>query len=73
MGDVETGRTPRFDTMIKGGEVVDPGAGLTGMLDVGIAGGKIAITEPGRPYVRIAAAAFDTYLAASQKKHSLVV
>jgi len=38
-----------------------------------IAGGKIAITEPGRPYVRIAAAAFDTYLAASQKKHSLAV
>jgi oxygen-independent coproporphyrinogen-3 oxidase len=38
-----------------------------------IDGKRIAITESGRPYVRIAAAAFDTYLAASQKRHSAAV
>jgi oxygen-independent coproporphyrinogen-3 oxidase len=38
-----------------------------------IDGTHIAITERGRPYVRIAAAAFDTYLAASQKRHSAAV
>lgn len=38
-----------------------------------IAAGRIEITERGRPYVRIAAAVFDTYLAASQKKHSVAV
>lgn len=42
MGELETGRTPRFDTIIAGGEVIDPGSGLSGRLDVGIAGGKIA-------------------------------
>ncbi len=36
-------------------------------------GGRIVVTERGRPYVRIAAAAFDAYLAASQKRHSLAV
>jgi oxygen-independent coproporphyrinogen-3 oxidase len=35
--------------------------------------GRITMTERGRPYVRIAAAAFDTYLAASQKRHSVAV
>lgn len=38
-----------------------------------IEGTRIAITERGRPYVRIAAAVFDTYLAASQKRHSAAV
>ena len=38
-----------------------------------IDGKRIAITERGRPYVRIAAAVFDTYLAASQKRHSAAV
>ena len=38
-----------------------------------IEGKRIAITERGRPYVRIAAAVFDTYLAASQKRHSAAV
>lgn len=47
MSDVQTGRTPRFDTIITGGEVVDPGSGLSGKLDVGIAGGKIAAVEAG--------------------------
>jgi len=42
MSDVQTGRTPKYDTIIAGGEVVDPGSGLGGKLDVGIAGGKIA-------------------------------
>src|SRR6266542_607654 len=32
----------RFDTLIKGGEVVDPGGNQLGRLDVGIAGGKVA-------------------------------
>ncbi len=34
---------------------------------------RITVTPAGRPYVRIAAAAFDTYLAASQKRHSVAV
>jgi oxygen-independent coproporphyrinogen-3 oxidase len=38
-----------------------------------LSGGKIAITERGRPYVRIAAAAFDSYLAESRKQHSVAV
>src|SRR5215217_377937 len=47
MGDVNTGRTPQFDTIIAGGEVVDPGSGLMGRLDIGIAGGKIAAAQAG--------------------------
>jgi len=46
MVDVNTGRTPRFDTIIAGGDVVDPGSGLSGKLDIGIAGGKVAAVEP---------------------------
>ncbi len=38
-----------------------------------IDGAKITITEAGRPYIRIAAAAFDSYLAESQKRHSVAV
>ena len=38
-----------------------------------IAGGRVTVTESGRPYVRIAAAAFDAYLAKNQKKHSVAV
>jgi oxygen-independent coproporphyrinogen-3 oxidase len=33
----------------------------------------VTMTAEGRPYVRIAAAAFDAYLAASQKQHSAAV
>ncbi|MBS0533615.1 MAG: oxygen-independent coproporphyrinogen III oxidase [Proteobacteria bacterium] len=40
---------------------------------VTIDGARIAVTAAGRPYVRIAAAAFDTYLAAAQKRHSVAV
>ena len=38
-----------------------------------IENGRIAIAERGRPYARIVAAAFDAYLAAGQKRHSLAV
>jgi len=34
---------------------------------------RVTVTSEGRPYVRIAAAAFDTYLAANQKRHSVAV
>jgi oxygen-independent coproporphyrinogen-3 oxidase len=33
----------------------------------------IMITETGRPLVRLAAAAFDAYLAGNQARHSLAV
>lgn len=51
-------------------------AALAPLADQGllvIDGARITVTERGRPYVRIAAAAFDTYLAASQRKHSVAV
>jgi oxygen-independent coproporphyrinogen-3 oxidase len=38
-----------------------------------IEGSRISVTEPGRAYVRIAAAAFDAYLPASEKRHSVAV
>ena len=39
----------RFDLVIKGGEVVDPGSGLLGRLDVGIQGGVIAAVDRSLP------------------------
>src|SRR5688572_18731922 len=39
----------RFELVIKGGRVLDPGAGLEGELDVAIAGGRIAAVERGIP------------------------
>ena len=36
-----------YDTLILGGTVVDPGAGLSGRLDVAIAAGRIAAVAPG--------------------------
>jgi dihydroorotase len=39
----------RFDLIIKGGEVVDPGAGLSGHLDVAIVGDRIAAVERDLP------------------------
>jgi dihydroorotase len=36
----------QYDLLIQHGEVVDPAAGLTGLLDVGIAGGKIVAVGP---------------------------
>ena len=35
----------RFDLLIRGGEVVDPGGGHEGLLDVAIARGRIAAVE----------------------------
>src|SRR5947209_12103013 len=39
----------KYDLLIQHGEVLDPGAGLTGRLDVGIAGGKIVEVGPSLP------------------------
>src|SRR5438034_3609684 len=39
----------KYDLLISEGEVVDPGSGLRGRLDVGIAGGKIAEVAPVLP------------------------
>ena len=36
-----------YDTLIVGGEVIDPGAGIVGKFDVAIAGGRIAAVAPG--------------------------
>src|SRR3954451_2033777 len=40
----------RYDTVIKGGRVVDPGSGLVGELDVAIIGGKVAAVEANIPF-----------------------
>ena len=40
---------------------------------VTIDGARVAVTTAGRPYVRIVAAVFDSYLAAAQKRHSVAV
>jgi dihydroorotase len=39
----------KFDLLLTGGEVLDPGANLRGVMDVGIAGGKIAAVAPSLP------------------------
>src|SRR5216684_6717600 len=36
----------KYDLLIQHGEVVDPGAGLRGMLDVGVSGGKVVAVAP---------------------------
>lgn len=38
-----------YDVVIKGGHVLDPGMGLDGILDIGVAGGRIAAIEPNIP------------------------
>ncbi|MBS0638774.1 MAG: amidohydrolase/deacetylase family metallohydrolase [Proteobacteria bacterium] len=38
-----------YDLLLTGGEVMDPGAGLRGVMDVGIAGGKIVAVAPNLP------------------------
>ncbi len=51
-------------------------AALEHLADAGlltIEGESIAISEAGRPFVRLAAAAFDAYLPANQTRHSLAV
>ena len=61
------GGTERFSTELT--ELVPlAGEGL-----LAIDGARITVTDSGRPFVRIAAAAFDTYLAAGQKRHSVAV
>jgi dihydroorotase len=39
----------KYDLLIQHGEVLDPGAGLKGKLDVGISGGKIVAVAPSLP------------------------
>src|SRR5215468_2519045 len=41
------GRTDMYDLLLKGGRVVDPGAGLDGVADIAIEGGAIARIAPG--------------------------
>ncbi|MGC4193269.1 MAG: amidohydrolase/deacetylase family metallohydrolase [Thermomicrobiales bacterium] len=48
VADEERGAT-RFDTVITGGELVDPGAGHIGRFDIGIRDGKVAAVEPSIP------------------------
>jgi dihydroorotase len=45
VSDAAAGKT--YDILITGGEVVDPGAGLEGMLDVAIRDGRVAQVAPG--------------------------
>jgi oxygen-independent coproporphyrinogen-3 oxidase len=40
---------------------------------VRVGNSQIAVTEAGRPFVRLVAAAFDAYLGAGQKRHSVAV
>lgn len=47
MSDAKAGKTPEFDALITGGEVVDPGSGFSGKLDVAIKDKKIAAVEAG--------------------------
>ena len=65
--DAIAGGASRF-----GGEIAELAPlAAAGLLQID--GGRIAMTVSGRPYVRIAAAAFDAYLMAGQKRHSLAV
>jgi dihydroorotase len=39
----------KYDLLVTGGEVIDPGAGLRGVMDVGVAGGRIVEVAPALP------------------------
>jgi len=52
----------RFDLLIKGGEVLDPGAGYSGKIDVAVKRGRIAAVEENIP----ADLAFDVIDASDQ-------
>lgn len=39
----------KYDLLLTGGEVLDPAAGLRGVMDIGIAGGKIVAVAPSLP------------------------
>jgi dihydroorotase len=41
-----TGNDTPYDTIIVGGEILDPGAGIAGPYDLAIAGGKVALVAP---------------------------
>lgn len=41
-----TANETRYDTILAGGEVLDPGAGISGRLDVGITNGRVAVIAP---------------------------
>lgn len=42
----QAGKERRYDLIVAGGEVVDPGAGIEGRLDVAIVDGKVVAIEP---------------------------
>jgi oxygen-independent coproporphyrinogen-3 oxidase len=49
---------------------------LSGLVEAGMAtvdGPRIAVTEQGRPFVRLVAAAFDAYLPQNRSRHSIAV
>ena len=39
----------KYDLLLTGGDVLDPAAGLRGLMDIGIAGGKIRAVAPSLP------------------------
>src|SRR6202789_3026477 len=39
----------KYDLLLTGGEVIDPAANLRGVMDIGIAGGKIVAVAPSLP------------------------
>lgn len=39
----------KYDLMLTGGDVIDPEAGLRGVMDIGVAGGKIVAVAPSLP------------------------
>jgi oxygen-independent coproporphyrinogen III oxidase len=74
-------RTTRFRAMPFGGlqpaiDFAEELAALDKLSDTGIVqrdGHRVYVTEAGRPFVRLVAAAFDAYLPKDQKRHSAVV
>src|ERR1700749_2811500 len=44
-------RAMKFDLLLIGGDVLDPAGGLRGLMDIGIAGGKISAVAPSLPAV----------------------
>ncbi len=65
-----------LDAVADTGDFADELAALAPLQDEGfveIAGPRITMTDAGKPYVRLAAAAFDSYLKTSQARHSRAV
>src|SRR2546421_5221847 len=42
-------RAMKYDLLLAGGDVLDPAGGLRGLMDIGIAGGKISVVAPSLP------------------------